>query len=148
MVEFALISTLVVTLIFAIIEFGLVFNDYLELRSASREGARMAVVNYPCNPAPATCSTSGAAQLTTLIQAIQNRAAGLGTAANVTVDVGLPSSADVGGYTTVCLKYTYKAQTGFFPFLNNLVLHSSAIMRLEQKPTFNSTFTSSGGSCP
>ena len=44
MVEFAIIALLLFTLIFGIIEFGWIFNGYVTLTSAVREGARQAIV--------------------------------------------------------------------------------------------------------
>ena len=42
MVEFALVLPLLLILLFGILEFGLIFNSYLTITHASREGARIA----------------------------------------------------------------------------------------------------------
>ena len=42
LVEFALVATLLFTILFGIIEFGLAFRDWLSVTSATREGARVA----------------------------------------------------------------------------------------------------------
>ena len=42
LVEFALIATLLFTILFGIIEFGLAFRDWLSVTSSTREGARVA----------------------------------------------------------------------------------------------------------
>lgn len=42
LVEFALVATLLFTLLFGIIEFGLAFRDWLSVTSSTREGARVA----------------------------------------------------------------------------------------------------------
>lgn len=43
-VEFALVLPLLLSLLFAIIEFGFIFKDQLSLQQAAREGARVAAV--------------------------------------------------------------------------------------------------------
>ncbi|SMC71812.1 TadE/TadG family type IV pilus assembly protein [Sporomusa malonica] len=45
MVETALVLPVVVLILFAILEFGLVMNQYLVLTAAAREGARIAAVS-------------------------------------------------------------------------------------------------------
>lgn len=45
MIEFAIVALLLFTLLFGIIEFGWIFNGYVTLTSAAREGARQAIVN-------------------------------------------------------------------------------------------------------
>ena len=42
LVEFAIVATLLLTLVFGIIECGLVMKDYLTIQQAAREGARSA----------------------------------------------------------------------------------------------------------
>lgn len=44
LVEFALVIPILLLIIMAIIEFGIMFNSYLVLTNASREGARLASV--------------------------------------------------------------------------------------------------------
>jgi hypothetical protein len=45
-VEFALILPVLILLLFGIIEFGFVFNNYLAITHAAREGARLAAVGH------------------------------------------------------------------------------------------------------
>ena len=47
LVEFALIAPLLVILVLGIIEFGLLFGEYNEIRHSAREGARYAAVSNP-----------------------------------------------------------------------------------------------------
>ncbi len=42
LVEFAIVATILFTLLFGIIEFGLAFRDWLSVTSSTREGARVA----------------------------------------------------------------------------------------------------------
>lgn len=45
-VEFALILPVLILLLFGIIQFGFVFNNYLAITHAAREGARLAAVGH------------------------------------------------------------------------------------------------------
>jgi Flp pilus assembly protein TadG len=51
MVEFALVLPLLALFLFGIIQFGIVFNHYLDLTDAVRAGARKAVVSRQLDPA-------------------------------------------------------------------------------------------------
>lgn len=46
-VEMALVTPLLITLLFGIIEFGFIFKDLLMIHQAAREGARVAAVGAP-----------------------------------------------------------------------------------------------------
>lgn len=59
LVEFALIVPMLLILIFGIVDFGLGLRAYISVASATREGARYAVVgNAPGTFTSGTCSTS------------------------------------------------------------------------------------------
>jgi hypothetical protein len=58
-VEFALVSVFVFPLLFGMIQYGLLFNDYLQVRQGVREGARTGVVQTM----PACSGSSGTAAL-------------------------------------------------------------------------------------
>ena len=45
MVEFALVAPLLILILFAVIQFGVIFNDYIALTDATRVGARKAAVS-------------------------------------------------------------------------------------------------------
>lgn len=45
MVEFALVAPLLILILFAVIQFGVIFNDYIALTDATRAGARKAAVS-------------------------------------------------------------------------------------------------------
>ncbi len=138
LVEFALVLPLLATLIFGIIDFGFAFNSYIELRSGSREGARLAAVNNGCNTTASGCATTSAAQLTALITATRARTTGLAPSSNVQVGFSFPDSGakTAGKNVEVCLVYPFQSVTGLFNFLN-IDLKSKAIMRLEQTATFD-----------
>jgi Flp pilus assembly protein TadG len=67
MAEFACVLPILVTLLFAIIQFGIVFNNYVTLTDAARRGARTAAISRDDVDPAATCEDkvrSGAADLT------------------------------------------------------------------------------------
>lgn len=55
-VEFALVASLLLMLVFGIIELGLTVYDYNTVSSAAREAVRYAIVHSPTGPNPATTS--------------------------------------------------------------------------------------------
>lgn len=56
MVEFALVLPILCILLFGVIQFGIVFNNYLDLTDAVRAGARKAAVSRQ-NPDPVGTAT-------------------------------------------------------------------------------------------
>lgn len=66
MAEFALVLPILAFLLFAVIQFGIVFNNYITLTDATRAGARKAAVSRRDSDPVATC-----------IGAIRNSAANL-----------------------------------------------------------------------
>jgi Flp pilus assembly protein TadG len=62
LVEFALVLPILMTLILGIIQFGIVFHDYLALTDAVRSGARQAAVTHDAGAAT-NAVTSSAAEL-------------------------------------------------------------------------------------
>lgn len=64
MVEFALVAPLLLLILFAVLQFGAVYNDYVTLTDATRVGARKAAVSrHEASPgAAAEAATRGSAQ--------------------------------------------------------------------------------------
>ena len=143
-VELALTAPLLFLILFGIIDFGYVFNSYHEIRSASRDGARLAVVDNGCFPGGpnAACGTA-AQQLAQLKVDTKTRAQGLANPGNMTLEFCYPTGAIVGtSNVTVTLSYPAGSITGFLGWaLNNVTLRSTAVMRLEQAPTFSKDAT-------
>ena len=142
--EFTLTVPLLIFLLFGIIDFGAVFASWQELRSASRDGARLAVVSNACFPGSpdsgtARCTASSDQQREDLKSDARDRATGLVNAADVTIQVCYPSGARVGrDNVTLTMDYPVRSMTGFFGFIiNGITLESTAVMRLEQVPTFS-----------
>ena len=94
MVEFALIMPVLCMVLFAIIQFGILFNNYLSLTDATRVGARKAAVSRTAaNPAAVTET------------AVRNAATDL---RSVDLDVDVTATAwTPGGEVTVESSYPY-----------------------------------------
>lgn len=58
LVEFSVALPLLLIVVLAIVDFGVAFGSYVELRNAAREGARFAMVGNPAGAFPADCTGS------------------------------------------------------------------------------------------
>jgi Flp pilus assembly protein TadG len=93
MTEFALVLPVLALLLFAVIQFGIVFNNYVTLTDATRAGARKAAVSRQASDPTGTTVT-----------AVRNSAGGLKQSnLNVTVSSTWQASSDV----TVTATYPY-----------------------------------------
>ena len=92
-VEFALAALLVLTLLFTIIDLGVMFYVNLTMQHAVREGARYAIIGQPST---STGATADQARLDALTTQIKNSSNGLYIDANIvsgpTVSVLTPSN--------------------------------------------------------
>lgn len=61
LVEFAIVLPLLVVLLFAIIQFGIVFNNYVALTDAARAAARKGAVSRNSSNPTADCQSQGMA---------------------------------------------------------------------------------------
>jgi Flp pilus assembly protein TadG len=104
MTEFALVLPIFVTLLFAIIQFGIAFNNYVTLTDAARAGARKgAVSRFDSDPA-ATCQNfvkASAGDLTPGSITVTCSASGgsWSPGNDVTVDAQYPYSINIFGMT-------------------------------------------------
>jgi Flp pilus assembly protein TadG len=109
-VEFALLVSIFVTLLFGIIDYGLYFNDSISTRNGVREAARQGVVS---TWSTATACNSGDSLVRVKCQAKQNIGALHGTAtAKVYVQDGTWTK---GKALVVCAKVTGSAVIGLVP---------------------------------
>ncbi len=152
--EFAIVVGLLCMLLFGVIDFGSVYNDYQSVRSGSREGARLATVddiyNAPsCRIAGATITppaspTTKAAATQALICKTKERIGLDGD--DIKVRVSVPN-ATIGEDITVCAVYPVQTLTGFFDvILGGKQLKSTVVMRLEQTASFEA-YDETGGAC-
>jgi Flp pilus assembly protein TadG len=154
LVEFAIIAPFLILLVFGMIDFGVAFADYQNVRSGTREAARLGVVNDLEN-AP-TCVINGAtisppAEPSTpteatnaLVCKAKNRIALDENEAKVEIDVTGPA---IGDRLRVCVSFPVSSLTGVTAgFLTGRVLTSAVTMRLEQVPIYSS-YTEPGTEC-
>jgi len=119
MVEFALVITILLLIVFGIIEFGRIFNAQLTVTHAAREGARVGVVT------PVTSRD------TVIKNTVKDRAASITlTDANIVID---PVAASTGESMTVTVNYNVDLVA---PFISAILpdpfpVHGQAVMRVE-----------------
>ncbi len=121
-VELAVAATVLVILLFAIVEMGIVVYRYNLICSAAREAVRSAIVNCTTS---AGCSSSAT---TTIKNAAINSAPFLGTG-NITVNTPADPTDSTKNDAQVLISYTYAMQ---IPLLNSIsfTLTSSSQMML------------------
>jgi TadE-like protein len=129
LVEFAIVVTLLLVLVFGIIGFGLTLYSDVGLNNAVREGARNAVVaNYSCG---GTCT--GATPANGVADFVKNDT-GL-KKQSLAVMVQFPATYAVGQEVLVCAMYPMTDISGLLsPFLGGRYIKSETKMRLEQAP--------------
>ena len=117
-VEFAIVVPLLLTLVFGIMETGWLFAQLVEVRNGAREGARMAVVDYP---------TPGSGDSGAIVTQVCSRATLSADRASVTiVDTGNDSA-------KVTVTQDYESLTGFLPMFNSVTITSVVEMRIERE---------------
>lgn len=140
LVEFAVVVLLLLTLVFGIIEFGLLMKDYLLLNHAAREGARFAALGSPTSGVITRIQSSAPTlNQSSLTTTLQKRAMGATPGAWValgnTTD-GLHNDAGQGDEVRAYLTYSHQLATGgFFSWLfgsgTSVDIHGDMIMRRE-----------------
>jgi Flp pilus assembly protein TadG len=113
MVEFALISTVLIMLLVGIIQFGLIFNTQLSLENAAREGARFAALPDNANNDAATVAFIETVTMVPL------------SAGDITIT---PSIRLPGDAITVRIQYDYRVLVTFGVFPETIQLNASAVM--------------------
>jgi Flp pilus assembly protein TadG len=153
-VEFALLVPILLLIVFGLIDFGIAFSNYENVRSGTREAARLGVVNDlsnapsctidgstinpPANPATTADATNA------LVCKSKDRIGLDQTKTKVKLQI---TGQSVGDSLQVCASFPVTALTGLtVPFLSNHTLTSTVTMRLEQAPAFGS-YTEPGGAC-
>jgi Flp pilus assembly protein TadG len=153
-VEFALVVPLLLLIVFGIVDFGIAFSNFENVRSGTREAARLGVVN-DLSSAP-SCTIGG----TTVTPPADPTAVADATNAlvckakdRIGLDQGETkvkleiTGQSVGDSLQVCASFPVTALTGMtIPFLSGRTLTSTVTMRLEQAPAFGN-YTEPGGAC-
>jgi Flp pilus assembly protein TadG len=126
-VEFALLLPLLVALLLGIADYGIWYSDSISLRSAAREGARLAVVDsYPT----ACASESNPARRAACAAIDQATLIGGTPEAKVFVE-GSGGRWDQGNRLIVCTTIKEDGLSGLSPLPNGGVLRTRVAMRLE-----------------
>ena len=141
MVEFAVVLPIFALLLFAMIDFGLVFQSYLGLRSGVNAGARDASVSQ----IDSSCSPTAQNDDNLMICTVQNRIGSLLGVVPGTVHVSIAfanGSSAAGSSVIVSAQANLKSTTGLTgPFLNGKSVCSTSEIRLEQTATFGAGST-------
>ena len=95
LVEFALVAPLLIVIVFAVVQFGVLYNNYVTLTDAARTGARKAAVSRLAVSPAAVAEAS-----------VRSSASGLDQA-KLLVDVSTPAW-EHGNDVTVEARYPYK----------------------------------------
>lgn len=126
-VELALVLPLVVALLFGMIDFGVVLNDYQSLRAGTRDGARNAVVaDFDAVP---SCSGAGSSSQSLIcsVKALTSL-----DSPDTRVRVLVPGTGEVGAPLVVCAAEPMQSTSGVFAsVMNGSVLKSKVTMRIE-----------------
>jgi Flp pilus assembly protein TadG len=132
-VEFALVSVILIPLILGMIQYGLLFNDYLQVRQGVRLAARVGVVKTPITCSPATVYADQVACYTKAqVAPVSGRTA---------VKVLAPSGWTVGQPLTVCAVTESAARSaGIVPVPNSGFVRAITQMSIEQGPAPTGTF--------
>ncbi len=133
LVEFALVGPVLMVLLFGVIEFSWVFNQFLDVRHGSREAARLVAVNY--QPTAAV----GAGQTTDIVTAICGRIDSPDDA-RIQISLNTVGADDPGDLATVRVERNLEQLTGFFSvFLDNLEPDAETTFLLEQHASWTAT---------
>jgi Flp pilus assembly protein TadG len=137
LVEFAIVSVLLITLMLGIIEFGLLMKDYLTLSQSAREGSRSASLGSPTSVVQARVLNSAPTlTVASIVISAQKRPVGGSWSALGNSADGLSNDALAGDQVQVSLTYPHVLITGsFFSWLagggNSISIHTQMIMRRE-----------------
>ena len=132
LVEFALVAPLLLILLLGIIEFGVIFAHYNEVRHSAREGARYAAVSNPDYNGDSTIDNTDVLEVT--CDSINLPGGTVSVSLALTVDGdgdGAPERLDYG---TITVQAATSSLTGA-PLISGFIpssLSNDAVFRLEQ----------------
>jgi Flp pilus assembly protein TadG len=128
-VEFAIIVPVLVLLLFGIIDFGFLFNDYISVRQGAREGARLAVVD---NQTPTANCPAG-----DLVCKTRERVGAPLYWDEIDVAIKFEGDRTPGTDVSVCVDYPMDSKTGLFSAVLDGTLSTKVTMRLETTPSYS-----------
>jgi Flp pilus assembly protein TadG len=126
LVEFAFVLPLFILLLFAIIDFGWLFTQFLDVKQGAREGARLAVVNDCDQTTPDNCRDD-------LIEKVCDRTNDLADSSTA-VTLSRDSTRRVA---IVSVSFPARSLTGILSVFINGNLTSNVEMRWEQDPLWS-----------
>jgi Flp pilus assembly protein TadG len=151
LLEFALVSPVVLLLLIGILEFGVTFNHYLALRDATRSVARQGAISVGSfNDAAAPCALVGVSGASNDVQNLMCQAKSQVNVTNTRVKVlfdnptltASGSTYAVGNAVVVCVTYPLTSLTNLFtPILGNQYATDKAAFRIETLPSDGKTET-------
>jgi TadE-like protein len=147
-VEFALIVPLLALLVFGLIQFGTIYNDYISVRQGTREAARQgSVANFgptatTGSPCYLTLSTTPSPDIQNLMCLTKSQLGLGGQATRVDVLIAKPdfsgtdTSWTVGDNLVVCAQFAEHTQTSMMSqLIGSPFLKSKTEIRIEQPST-------------
>lgn len=156
MVEFALVVPFLMTVLFGIIEFGVILNNMGGMNQGVRDAARQAAVaNYGTTTSCSLTSLSGSPSTDVQKLMCQTKSMiGAGNTVRVkvkymdpTLTTNQPTTATAGNGIIVCAAYPITSFTGLFtPILSGKYLTAKSAFRIEQDPP--SASEQDGGEAP
>jgi Flp pilus assembly protein TadG len=142
LVELAIALPILIVFLFAIVDFGFTFNDWMSVRQGGRDGLRQAIVNTtPTAPGGGTwsCTTAGftgtapaaGSSAMNMVCFVKARV-GLDPS-NTRVKIYFASTYTAGQPVKVCVQYKASSRTGAFSgLLNSRVLSTEVESLIEQ----------------
>jgi Flp pilus assembly protein TadG len=125
-VEMAIVLPLLLTLVFAIGEFGIMFTQYQTLINAAREGARTGVLFRGATCAAATVKSQIATTVNTYMAA-----SGIQTGTLTTTSSGECSGSGTQLVVTSAVPYSFAALPGLAGLQSSITLSARSTMRNE-----------------
>jgi Flp pilus assembly protein TadG len=125
-VEMAIVLPLLLTLVFAIGEFGIMFTQWQTLINAAREGARTGVLFRGAGCAPAAVKSEIASAVNNYVAA-----SGITTASLSTTSTGECAGTGTQLQVSLQVPYTFAALPGLAGIQSNITLSASSTMRNE-----------------
>lgn len=152
LVEFALVMPILFTLVFGVIDFGLVLTDSIGIRQGVREGARQATVADwgTTDSCGLQLTGAGTAEMKKLMCLTKSRSdmpssslkvairfdpvnSGLSASNAYPAGTGAAPSGPVGNGIIVCAITPMSSRTGFFtPIMGGKYVRSKVVMRIER----------------
>jgi len=139
LVEFAVVMPLFILLLFGIMEAGWAFSQQVEVRNAAREGARLAVVDYP------TPESGDSAQI---VAEVCSRAPLSADRASVSVEEIDTNGDTINDTARITVSQDYASLTGVIPAFDSLTITSTVSMRFERGDVTWLEIVPPGQDCP